>query len=159
MSLFLMANTTSLQPHILMDITFNVQNVEDSYKLWAAEYDAQCTDVLWPRSQGLDGYSFSHTSITPPDSAWFNWPRSDSGSRSCLLIQGITRDSNGSVLPNCNIDAFTQADDVKQGQTVSNNDGTFSCPTYISSAHYLVAYKASSPNNLAGSSDVNLTGS
>jgi hypothetical protein len=159
MSLFLMANTISLQPHVLMGVIFNVQDVEDSYRLWASEYDAQYTDVLWPRSQGLDGYAYSYSSVTPPDSQWFNWPTSDSGSRSCLLISGASRDLNGNLLAGCQITAYTTADNVVQGGPVTSaNDGAFSVPTYSTGNHYIVAYKASSPSDLAGSSDINLTG-
>ena len=160
MSLFLMANTVSLQPKVLMAYTYNSQNCEDSYQC-PSEFDPQLTDILWPRSQGLDGYGFSHSGYYLPDAVWFNWLRQpDTGARSCLLISGVSRDSNGAILPNCQITAYTTADNVAQGGPVTSaNDGAFAVPTYSTANHYIVAYKTSSPSNLAGSSDTNLTGS
>ena len=155
MSIFLKSSTISLQPGVLMDPNFNSQNVEDSYKR-PAEYDIQSVDVLWPRSQGSQGQF--NTKNVSGNAAWYNWPRADSGSRSCLIISGITRDQNGAVLANCNIDCFTTADDVKQSTVLSSNVGAFSAPTYSSGTHYLVAYKATSPSNLAGSTDINISG-
>jgi hypothetical protein len=132
------------------------RHVEDSF-LTPSEFDPTIMDILWPRSQGLNGAMYDTDGIYVPDPAWFNWPRQDSGSRSCYLISGITRDANGNPLANCNIDAFTLADDVKQGTIQSDSSGYFAIPTYATGNHYLVAYKASSPSNLAGTTDNNLT--
>jgi hypothetical protein len=162
MSHFLYSSTGTVPICLLNDKLhaddYTYRHVEDSFNT-PSEFDPVFTDVLWPRSQGLNGAIYDTDGLYVADSAWFNWPRQDSGARSCNVITGITRDANGNPLPNCNIDAFTTVDDVKQGSIQSDSSGYFSIPTYASGAHYLVAYKASSPSNLAGSTDNNLTAS
>lgn len=131
------------------------RHIEDSFNT-PSEFDPVITDVLWPRSQGLSGNAYEIDGTYVPDSVWYNWPRQDSGSRSCYLITGVTRDANGSILANCTVNAFTSVDNVLQGTDLSDNLGYFTVSTYSSGNHYLVAYKASTPSNLAGSSDNNL---
>jgi hypothetical protein len=154
MSLFLKSSTLSLQPGVLLsEGAFNTQHVEDSFRR-PAEYE-QTTDIFWPRGRGMGGVS-GEGSL--PSAGWFSWPRMDSGARSCLIIAGVTRDLNGAILANCSVECITVAGDIRQSTVLSGNDGTFACPTYVAGNHYLVAYKASSPANLAGSTDQNLTG-
>ncbi len=72
-------------------------------------------------------------------------------------ITGTTRDQNGVALGVCVVHAFRTSDDVEVAQTTSAADGTFSVTVAGGVAHYLMAYKAGSPD-VAGTTVNTLTG-
>ena len=83
-------------------------------------------------------------------------PEWDAGNQSQGRLIGVTRDSSGAPLGFCTVHAFTTADDVKRGETVSDASGNFEIRTPVNAAHYLVAYLAGSPD-VAGTSPNTVT--
>ena len=72
-------------------------------------------------------------------------------------IFGVSRSASGAVLPGATVKAFRTSDDIKVSQTVSGLDGTYVLTVLNLHQHYLVSYKAGSPdvygttvNNLVG---------
>ena len=63
-------------------------------------------------------------------------------------ITGVTRDSAGAVLGSCVVHLFRTTDDVELDQVNSDASGNFSFVSGLSSeqSHYIVAYKAGSPD-------------
>lgn len=63
-------------------------------------------------------------------------------------ITGVTRDSTGAILGSCVVHLFRTADDVELDQINSDASGNFSFVSGLSSeqSHYIVAYKAGSPD-------------
>lgn len=64
-----------------------------------------------------------------------------------LRIFGVTLDSTGTALPGCIVHLFQTADDKFIDQAVSDGSGNyeFRSPS-LSTAYYVVAYKAGSPD-------------
>lgn len=81
-----------------------------------------------------------------------------SGGQQMLKISGTTRDANGDPLPFCTIQGFLTGDDTYVRAVVSDMGGNYVFTTQYTAAHYLVAYKADSPD-VAGTSVNTLTGS
>ncbi len=68
------------------------------------------------------------------------------GSQQRKLI-GISRDSVGATLGSVAIKAFLTAGNIFAGSVTSDTGGYFECSTpYAGQAHYIVAYKAGSPD-------------
>ncbi len=81
-------------------------------------------------------------------SLWYESPEMTRGQNSRLGIQGVTRDVYGSVLGSCTVKLFRTSDDAKIDQIVSDpNTGAYLVSTpYYPDAHYVVTYKAGSPD-------------
>jgi hypothetical protein len=74
------------------------------------------------------------------------------GGQQAYVLVGTTRDSNGNSLANCIVMGYVTSTDQFVGQVTSDASGYFSLPTqYGAVNHYLVAYKAGSPD-VAGTS-------
>jgi hypothetical protein len=115
--------------------------------------------VLWPNSRGL-GQGVSGGSITGDagsDSGIFElYPGFDeSGGRQMKKLTGQTLDSTGAALGSCVVEGFVTATDVSVGKTTSDTGGYYELPTPYAGAHYIVAYKAGSPD-VAGTTANNL---
>lgn len=64
-----------------------------------------------------------------------------------LIISGVTKDSSGAVLPNCNVTLYRTSDDQVMGKGVSDANGNYSFSSgSLSEQYYVVAYKAGSPD-------------
>lgn len=105
--------------------------------------------VLWPGSRFMGGGG----GMGGPFQDDFDGTRAcwgvelrASGGQQHKVITGTTRDSASTALPNCVVAAYLTTTDVLQGEATSDNGGTFSVPTRETGAHYLVAYKAGSPD-------------
>lgn len=72
-------------------------------------------------------------------------------------ISGTTRDSVGAALGACRVELFRTADDSNVSQTFSDANGIFIMSASNLIQHYLVAYKAGSPD-VAGTSLNTLVG-
>lgn len=79
------------------------------------------------------------------------------GASEWLSISGIARGSTGTVLSAATIMAFRTSDNVYISSTTSAADGAYSAPVDTTGTHYLVAYKAGSPD-IAGVTVNTLTG-
>jgi hypothetical protein len=80
-----------------------------------------------------------------------------SGTQTAKVIVGQTKDSGGSPLGNCIVQGFLTAGDVYVGEVTSDTGGYYRLPTPYTDAHYLVAYKAGSPD-VAGTTVNTLVG-
>lgn len=78
------------------------------------------------------------------------------GAKQAKKIIGTTRDSGGSVLGSCIVQGFVTSGDVYVGECTSDPAGYFELPTRYTGSHYLVCYKAGSPD-VAGTSVNTLT--
>lgn len=72
-------------------------------------------------------------------------------------FDGITRDSTGVALAACEVKLFRTDTDIETGQITSGADGSWVLNSNNGGEHYLVAYKAGSPD-VAGTTKNNLTG-
>lgn len=69
-----------------------------------------------------------------------------SGGQQHKVITGTTRDSTSATLANCIVQGFVTDTDAYVGEATSDNAGDYRLPTRETGAHYLVAYKAGSPD-------------
>lgn len=70
----------------------------------------------------------------------------ESGGQQCKKLIGTCRDSTGAVLGSCVIQGFLSGSDLFAGQMTCDAAGYFEFCTPYTGAHYLVAYKAGSPD-------------
>jgi len=112
-----------------------------------AQLDPWADGMLWPRSRfglgGADGFfggDFSQAGRYESDKFDF------CGGAQIKKLIGTSRDSSGVALGSCLIQGFLTANDVFVGQCTSDSGGYFELPTPYTGAHYLVAYKAGSPD-------------
>lgn len=70
------------------------------------------------------------------------------GTQSKNFLRGTCKDSGGTPVANAIVQAFRTSDDAYAGAVQGNNDGTYLLGVEQSkaTAHYLVAYKAGSPD-------------
>lgn len=106
---------------------------------------------LWPRSSFMgDTAQVPGTFGTGADGGDYFEPPNflGSGTQSVKFIKGVTYDANGAVLANAIVQGFVTATDTFVGEVTSNTDGTYILPTNnpSSAQHYVVAYKAGSPD-------------
>jgi hypothetical protein len=75
------------------------------------------------------------------------------------MVTGTTLDSTSAVLGSCVVELYLTATDEPLGKTTSDASGNFSftCARYSPLTHYIVAYKAGSPD-VAGTTVNTLTG-
>lgn len=109
---------------------------------WGADTTDLWEDaVLWPRSsmQGDARLLRMPTRWAPPPRKY--------GGQQMKKLQGITRDSAGAVLGGAEVHAFLTASDQFFRQVTSDAGGYFDLGSeYAGVNHYLVAYKAGSPD-------------
>jgi hypothetical protein len=74
-----------------------------------------------------------------------------------LSISGITKDSSGVALGSCLVSLFRTSDNALIAQTTSDVNGNYQILIASSGAHYIVAYKAGSPD-VAGTTVNTLVG-
>ncbi len=79
------------------------------------------------------------------------------GTKARKIISGITLNSSGVAVGGVTVKGYQQSNDEYIGSVVSASDGAYSLSTPYSTAHYVVAYLAGSPDT-AGTSKNNLTG-
>lgn len=72
-------------------------------------------------------------------------------------ISGVTKDSAGAALGGCRVELFRTADDSSVSHVQSDANGAYIVPASNLLQHYLVAYKAGSPD-VAGTTVNTLVG-
>jgi hypothetical protein len=115
--------------------------------------------LLWPYSKlsGLDGNGMLGMDSTSTG-RWGVQPGADaSGGQQMKKIIGTCRDSTGAALGSCVVQGFRTSDDTYAGQLTCDSGGYFEFCTPYTQAHYLVAYKAGSPD-VAGTTVNTLVG-
>ena len=70
------------------------------------------------------------------------------GTQTKRFIRGVTKNASGTPISGVTVQGFVTATDAYVGQDVSRDDGTYllGTETVAGVAHYLVAYKAGSPD-------------
>jgi hypothetical protein len=103
-------------------------------------------------SDGAGWYDLSMRDLFEPYSC------DGEGTQSCRFIKGITKNSSGTPISGVIVQAFRTSDDYYMGAVESREDGSYDCPTCSPAGiqHYLVAYKAGSPD-IAGTTVNTLT--
>jgi len=113
---------------------------------------------LWPRPRSMGSADAVTMGSSGHDGGrWGVQPWDFGGSANRVKIIGTTRDSSGVALGNCIVQGFTTSDDAFQGEMTSDPAGYFEFCTAMTGAHYLVCYKAGSPD-VAGTSKNDLVG-
>jgi hypothetical protein len=147
------AQTGTLQPSF--DDRLVILPVYDWQKRGLRSWkDRNNWDSLWSygcrigygKPSGSDGVS-SNRDLSTPD-LFEPYSCDGEGTQSKNAIRGITKDSGGTPIANAIVQGFVTSTDAYVGEVTSNNDGTYTLMTeqLKTTAHYLVAYKAGSPD-------------
>ncbi len=132
------------------------QHQYDPNGRWAPYEDG----ALWPNSRMMGG---SDTTVLFGQDAsqggkFEVQPLDEGGGQQMVKISGQTKDSGGNPLSYVTVSGFLTADGSFVRQIVSDVGGYYVFTTQYLTAHYLVAYKAGSPD-VAGSTVNTLIGS
>ena len=100
----------------------------------------------WPRSGNIIGWDGTDTHLLmPPAAAKYPWITLGCNGR--LSVVGTTRNQYGSPLGNCVVQLFRTSDDLFIMEQTSDANGNFLLSSwYTPATHYIVAYKAGSPD-------------
>jgi len=101
----------------------------------------------WPGA-GSAGLYGDAGDVQPSGSVWHTRPEVTNGSNSRFSVTGITRDVYGSPVGGVTVKLFATGTDILMDQQTSDaNTGSFTLSTYLyPDSHYIVAYKAGSPD-------------
>ena len=116
------------------------------------QLDVFADGMLWSRSRfaGSDGWAL--VGCESLSAGRFEADISDCvGGQQTKKIIGTTKDSGGTALGSCIVQGFVTATDAYVGAVTSDPGGYYELPTTNTGQHYLVAYKAGSPD-VAGTS-------
>lgn len=107
--------------------------------------------VLWSSSR-LSGAAGSYLGGGSDSTGrWGAMPEAGGGAQ-MRKFTGITRTSSGTTMANATVQAFLTANDQFVREVVSDAGGYFELPSeYAATNHYLVAYKAGSPDSTGAS--------
>jgi len=136
---------------IVIGPDYTDRNCLDSSYRWghgAAAAERPWQDgALWPMSRfaGMAGDMSNQVNGTY-GGAWGTIAQDFAGGQQAKKLIGTTLDSAGAPLGSCVVEAFTTADDVKQGSVTSDTAGYYALCTFKTTAHYIVAYKAGAPD-------------
>jgi hypothetical protein len=113
----------------------------------------------WPGSSFVGDHA-TDVALIDATAKWYEQPEITRGQNSRLGIAGVTRDQYGSAIVSCTVKLFKTSDDSLVSQIVSDaTTGEYLLSTpYYPDTHYIVAYKAGSPN-IAGATVNTLIGS
>lgn len=108
--------------------------------------DAPWTDAqLWPTSRGMGGVCYFGNDASGYN-RWGAMPKIN-GNAGMLKFIGTTKDNNGNNLGSCVVQVFLTANDQIVSEMISDSAGYFEATTrYAATNHYLVCYKAGSPD-------------
>lgn len=129
----------------------------------AATWDRYGWRPLWPGSQMMSGDPSSPMGNLGQDGMsggeYFEPPSNiGSGTQSMNFIKGTCLDSVGNPAADATVQGFRTSDDAFVGQSTTRADGSYDLGTQNAASvqHYLVAYKAGSPD-IAGTTVDTLT--
>jgi len=111
---------------------------------WYSNWSFGCR-VGYGDTSGADGAAMCD--LTYPD-LYEPFSCDGPGTQSMNFIRGSCKDASGVVVANAFVQAFVTATDAIAGEVQANTDGTYSVGVQQSKVtpHYLVAYKAGSPD-------------
>ena len=105
----------------------------------------------------VSGYSLFGQDCADFD-AWSPWQRAMRGNGALKFIMGVCKDSNGATVSGAVVQGFLTATDTFVRETTCGSLGEYELGTeYPSTNHYLVAYRAGSPD-IAGTTVNTLQG-
>ena len=107
--------------------------------------------TLWPRSGFMSGDLSAGYCPFGQDAAqsdqWGPWERASRGNGSTKFLMGRCKDESGNGISGATVQGFLTSGDVFVGETNADSLGNYELATpYPATAHYLVAYKAGSPD-------------
>lgn len=110
--------------------------------------DTQAWTSLWPsRSSMQSGDSTVPLASLDASNKWSEWTVNGWGNLGQKLIIGICVDATGNVVTGATIEGFVTANNVLVNVTSTDGLGNYQLGTvYPGVAHYLVAYRAGSPD-------------
>jgi hypothetical protein len=101
--------------------------------------------VLWPNSASFG----NNTGYFGGGTEYPRWgaPDEEGGGQNMKKFVGLTRDSTGVILGTAVVQGFVTSNDKFIREVISDAGGYFElCSEYSATNHYLVAYKAGSPD-------------
>jgi hypothetical protein len=105
--------------------------------------------MCWPGS-GIGQGIGDAGDVSPLAGVWYLEPDVNVGASSMFGITGVTRDAYGAPLPFVTVKLYKTATDLVLYTTTSDGNGNFLVLTsYYPDQHYLVFYKAGSPDIFA----------
>lgn len=118
---------------------------------WRVFHDQEQNIWFWPRSRMMtsgEPYATDGSSNNPAIANAFeeNFHQFPSGDRTAYTLSGVSRDSSGNPLGSCTLELYDTATNTLRGTAVSDSAGNFDLQSNINAAHYIVAYKAGSPD-------------
>lgn len=117
--------------------------------------------LLWSASRFNGGTSVLLGQDASEAGVWSSVDRDfgydESGGQQRKKIIGTCRDDTGAALGSCIVQGFRTSDDADAGSMTCDTGGYFEFCTQYTQAHYLVAYKAGSPD-VAGTTVNTLVG-
>lgn len=110
----------------------------------------------WPKHSGFAGDLAADVAVIDRapgtrDNVWLL-----SGANGRYAFAGITRDANGTPLPNCTVRCFRTSTDELVSKVTSDANGYYLATSPYSDAHYLTVH-CSTPSSTGGASSDNLT--
>jgi hypothetical protein len=107
--------------------------------------------TLWTKPMQMSGdLSDGYSQIGQDSSSsgrWSPWQKALRGNGSVKFIMGQCKDESGASISGATVQGFVTASDLYVGETTSNSQGYYQLGTpYPATNHYLVAYKAGSPD-------------
>ena len=107
--------------------------------------------TLWPPSGMMSGDRSAGYCLFGIDCAdydyWSPWQRASRGNGTTKFIMGRCKDESGNGISGATVQGFLTSNDTFVGETTANSLGEYELGTvYPSTNHYLVAYKAGSPD-------------
>lgn len=143
-----------------MELTLKPILEDNYYSRWdyqrrgpSTTWDRQRWRSLWPGSSMMSGDPATPMTLLGNDAMtggeYFEPPSiMGSGTQTTKFLRGTCLDSGSVAVAGAIVQGFVTATDTFVGEVTSAGDGTYSVGTnnLSSTAHYLVAYKAGSPD-------------
>lgn len=117
-----------------------------------SQFGSRCKYVtIWPASGFMSGDRSAGFCMFGQDMAECDWwsplQRVARGNGATKFIRGVCKDSGGNTVSGAIVQGFLTATDAYVGETACDSYGNYELGTpYPGAAHYLVAYRAGSPD-------------
>jgi hypothetical protein len=110
--------------------------------------------VRWTRSRRSAGLMGQ---IMNSSGKWGTWATDWTGGHTQKRITGLTRDASGNPLGGCTVELYLTSTGALVNTVTSDSGGWYAIQTPYTGQHYVVAYKAGSPDR-SGTTVNTLTG-
>lgn len=126
---------------------FILLNNDETLAAKQYQYDRPSPDYRspwWPTSAGFVGSQGADMGLLAAE--WYEDPEITRGVSARLGLVGVTRDQYGTPLPACTVRAFRTSDGALINETISDGNGAFMGNVYDATPHFIVFYKAGTPD-------------